>query len=189
MERLPHPAPLSGESYSAVELALSDDRVIMLDQRELPEREVYYQLASVDEVAQAISDMVVRGAPAIGISAAYGMVIAAGAPGGESMDALERAGERLERTRPTAVNLRWAVQRMLARAREVSGSGRRDAHVLQGRLSVAAQLGGIECSTTIKRGAVRTSPSKCEVKSTTSPALRPRDSMSLAFIKITRRSL
>jgi methylthioribose-1-phosphate isomerase len=127
VERLPHPAPLSGETYSAVELALADDRVIMLDQRELPEREVYYQLGSVEEVAQAISDMVVRGAPAIGISAAYGMVIAAGAQGGSSLEALERAGERLERTRPTAVNLRWAVQRMLARAREVSGSGRRDA--------------------------------------------------------------
>jgi methylthioribose-1-phosphate isomerase len=128
MAHLPHPAPLSGESYSAVELSPGADRVIMLDQRELPERELYYELSSVDEVAEAISAMVVRGAPAIGISAAYGMVLAASVPGSDAAS-LERAGERLIRTRPTAVNLSWAVQRMLARARGLDRAALRDALV------------------------------------------------------------
>jgi methylthioribose-1-phosphate isomerase len=130
VSRLPHPEPLSGEGYSAVELSPDAERVIMLDQRELPEREVYYELSSVDEVAEAIRAMVVRGAPAIGISAAYGMVLAAARSGAASAAALEvelaRAGERLEATRPTAVNLRWAVQRMLARARGLGPSAVRD---------------------------------------------------------------
>jgi methylthioribose-1-phosphate isomerase len=128
MSHLPHPAPLSGESYSAVELSPGADRVIMLDQRELPERELYYQLSSVEEVAEAISAMVVRGAPAIGISAAYGMVLAASESGADRAS-LERAGERLTRTRPTAVNLSWAVQRMLRRARGLERSALRDALV------------------------------------------------------------
>ena len=51
MPALPHPEPLSGESYSAVELSLANDRVVMLDQRLLPEHEHYVQLASVAEVA------------------------------------------------------------------------------------------------------------------------------------------
>jgi methylthioribose-1-phosphate isomerase len=133
VSRLPHPEPLSGEGYSAVELSPDTERVIMLDQRELPEREIYYELTTVDEVAEAIRAMVVRGAPAIGISAAYGMVLAATKPGAASAAtlqvALERAGERLEATRPTAVNLRWAVQRMLARARGLAPSAVRDALV------------------------------------------------------------
>ena len=128
MASLPHPAPLSGESYSAVELSPGADRVVMLDQRELPERELYHELRSVDDVAEAILVMVVRGAPAIGISAAYGMVLAAGEPGAD-LASLTRAGERLTRTRPTAVNLSWAVQRMLARARGLDRAALRDALV------------------------------------------------------------
>ena len=65
--RLPHPEPLSGESYSAVELSPDGARVILLEQRELPEREHYHELATLEEVADAITSMVVRGAPAIGV--------------------------------------------------------------------------------------------------------------------------
>lgn len=116
MSALPHPAPLSGERYSAVELAPQNDAVIMLDQRLLPEREEYHVLTQVEQVADAIRTMVVRGAPAIGISAAYGMVLAAGRHGRP----LEQAAALLERARPTAVNLAWAVQRMLRRARRAA---------------------------------------------------------------------
>jgi len=131
---LPHPEPLSGESYSAVELAPDAGHVIMLEQRDLPEREHYHELRSVEEVAEAITAMVVRGAPAIGISAAYGLVLAAGgAAPGSVFDALERAAVRLKGTRPTAVNLSWAVDRMLARARSVGASGVRDALVEEAR--------------------------------------------------------
>jgi methylthioribose-1-phosphate isomerase len=80
----------------------------MLDQRALPAAERYERLRTVEEVAQAIERLVVRGAPAIGIAAAYGMVLAAA----EGLPA-EAAAARLRRTRPTAVNLAWAVERML----------------------------------------------------------------------------
>ena len=56
---LPHPEPLSGESYSAVELSPDAERVIMLEQRDLPEREHYHELRSVEQVAEAITTMVV----------------------------------------------------------------------------------------------------------------------------------
>jgi methylthioribose-1-phosphate isomerase len=130
---LPHPEPLSGETYSAVELSPSGDRVIMLEQRDLPEREHYYELDSVEEIALAITRMVVRGAPAIGISAAYAMVLAASGPAGSVHDALARAAVRLKGTRPTAVNLSWAVDRMLARARGLGASAVRDALVDEAR--------------------------------------------------------
>jgi methylthioribose-1-phosphate isomerase len=94
-----------------------DDAVVMLEQRELPERETYHRFETVEEVARAIRDMVVRGAPAIGISAAYGMVLAA--RGGKS---LGEAGALLKASRPTAVNLFWAVDRMLAASRAGKGT-------------------------------------------------------------------
>lgn len=110
---LPHPAPLSGASYSAVELAKEDDRAFVLDQRRLPAEERYVEVRTADEMATAIGDMLVRGAPAIGIAAAYGMALAA-----RSGASIEAAAERLRRARPTAVNLAWAVARMLAAHRE-----------------------------------------------------------------------
>jgi methylthioribose-1-phosphate isomerase len=132
MAGVPHPEPLSGESYSAVELSPRGDRVLMLDQRLLPEREHYYELSSVEQVADAIVTMVVRGAPAIGISAAYGLVLAASEPGA-SLERVRRAGEQLKGTRPTAVNLSWAVERMLARAQGLAPSALRDALVDEAR--------------------------------------------------------
>jgi methylthioribose-1-phosphate isomerase len=80
----------------------------LLDQRLLPEKEVWIECRTVDEVARAIRDMVVRGAPAIGVTAAYGMGIAqrTGVP-------LEEAAATLRATRPTAVNLFWAIEQML----------------------------------------------------------------------------
>jgi methylthioribose-1-phosphate isomerase len=112
---------LSGASYSAAEIAPEGDRVWLLEQRELPAREVYVELRTADQVAEAIRAMVVRGAPAIGIAAAYGMVLAANEVRDEVLDegpqgyieAMQRAGARLVRSRPTAVNLAWAVARML----------------------------------------------------------------------------
>lgn len=116
---LPHPEPLSLASYSAVELAPDDACVWMLDQRLLPSQETYVVLTNVDLLARAITDMVVRGAPAIGIAAAYGMVLAARSA--KTLAELERDGDTLRRARPTAVNLAWAVERMLARARAHGG--------------------------------------------------------------------
>jgi methylthioribose-1-phosphate isomerase len=116
MSALPHADPLSGESYSAVELSEDDRRVIMLDQRSLPEHEHYWQLSSVEQVAEAIRSMVVRGAPAIGIAAAYGMVLAALGSAADAEARLQQGALLLKGARPTAVNLAWAVDRMLQRA-------------------------------------------------------------------------
>ncbi len=88
-------------------VAYEPGALILLDQTKLPLEEVYERLSTVEAVARAIETMVVRGAPAIGIAAAYGMAIAArtGVP-------LPEADSRLRRTRPTAVNLFWALDRM-----------------------------------------------------------------------------
>jgi methylthioribose-1-phosphate isomerase len=93
-----------------------DDRLILLDQRVLPEQTVYLQLQDHTAVAQAISDMVVRGAPAIGITAAYGVVLAARTRWRENphnwKEQLPGDIKVLAAARPTAVNLAWALTRM-----------------------------------------------------------------------------
>ena len=88
-------------------LRLEDDRVVFLDQRLLPLEEVEVECRSAAEVADAIRTMVVRGAPAIGIAAAYGYALAAAR--GEDLAAAERV---LRESRPTAVNLGWALDEM-----------------------------------------------------------------------------
>ena len=79
----------------------------MLDQRRLPVEEVWLELRSWQEVREAIVEMTVRGAPAIGVAAAYGMALAAA-----SGAALDEAEKGLASSRPTAVNLFWALQRI-----------------------------------------------------------------------------
>jgi methylthioribose-1-phosphate isomerase len=99
---------------------LEEDRVVLLDQRRLPEEEVELECRSAAEVAAAITAMAVRGAPAIGIAAAYGYALAAAR--GEDLDA---ATDALVGSRPTAVNLSWALGEVRrasdarARAREI----------------------------------------------------------------------
>ncbi len=92
--------------------------LIMIDQRKLPGQETYVRCHTYIQVAQAIEKMVIRGAPAIGIAAAYGLVLGAmalRADTGRSIDRdFERVYQRLERTRPTARNLFWALERMRA---------------------------------------------------------------------------
>ncbi|CDH44767.1 MAG: S-methyl-5-thioribose-1-phosphate isomerase [Candidatus Competibacteraceae bacterium] len=93
-----------------------EDALELLDQRQLPGALVYQRLTTAAEVAQAIGDMVVRGAPAIGITAAYGVVLAAraryaeSAPNWQALIATDLA--MLAAARPTAVNLFWALRRM-----------------------------------------------------------------------------
>ncbi|MBS0227804.1 MAG: S-methyl-5-thioribose-1-phosphate isomerase [Proteobacteria bacterium] len=88
----------------------------LLDQRVLPFKQEYRAFNGSDAVAGAIHDLVVRGAPAIGIAAAWGVVLAArdvqAASGTEALQQLEPALQRLNASRPTAVNLAWALARM-----------------------------------------------------------------------------
>ncbi len=96
-----------------------DGHLCLLDQRELPNRKIYLTIANVAQAAQAIRDMVVRGAPAIGIAAAYAVVLAARAryrAGAQHWrEAIEADLTLLNAARPTAVNLAWAIARMRAR--------------------------------------------------------------------------
>ncbi len=86
-----------------------DQALHLLDQRLLPQQEAWITCTDADQVTEAIRDLVVRGAPAIGIAAAWGVVLAAGQHQGE---ALRQALARLRAARPTAVNLMWALDRM-----------------------------------------------------------------------------
>jgi methylthioribose-1-phosphate isomerase len=93
-----------------------NDRLLLLDQRLLPAEERYLELSTAPEVAEAIHNMTVRGAPAIGIAAAYAVVLSAAqhlANGKQGQAALQRDIEVLRASRPTAINLHWALARML----------------------------------------------------------------------------
>ncbi len=103
--------------------------VIMIDQRKLPAQEVYVRCRTYIQVAQAIEKMVIRGAPAIGVAAAYGLVLGVMTMRAETARSLEadfeRVYRRLERTRPTARNLFWALERMRAAYEANRGAGLR----------------------------------------------------------------
>lgn len=110
---------IDGKHYRTIWLKEDDPRVVqIIDQRHLPHEFVIEDLTTVDDVAQAIADMHVRGAGLIGATAGFGMYLAAlHAPRSSPeafMVALARDGEKLQATRPTAVNLEWAVKRQLA---------------------------------------------------------------------------
>ncbi|MEA2149393.1 MAG: methylthioribose-phosphate isomerase, partial [Solirubrobacteraceae bacterium] len=92
----------------------------ILDQTLLPAREQWLELTGSDDTAAAIARLAVRGAPNIGIAAAYGLAMAAAsgaaAPAGPDAGDLQAAADHLRAARPTAVNLAWAVDRVLAAA-------------------------------------------------------------------------
>jgi methylthioribose-1-phosphate isomerase len=121
------PASLDAHAFSPIRW--EDDHLRLLEQTLLPAEEVWIDCTEPEQVADAIRRLAVRGAPAIGIAAAYGLVLgmrsaAADADGAGLAARFEEVSELLGSTRPTAVNLRWA----LARAREVfsrvEGAGR-----------------------------------------------------------------
>jgi methylthioribose-1-phosphate isomerase len=89
----------------------------LIDQTRLPRETVVIECRTPEDVAEAIRSMRVRGAPAIGVAAAYGLALAALSRPDNLVGALERAAAELRATRPTAVNLQWALDRILARAR------------------------------------------------------------------------
>ena len=101
-------------------------KLSLMDQRLLPTRIEYVQCADWRCVATCIKDMVVRGAPAIGAAAAYGIALAAAEVSSDEeklFSSLAEAASGLKATRPTAVNLAWAVDRMLNVAKTQAGAG------------------------------------------------------------------
>ena len=96
----------------------ADHRIRLLDQTLLPETERYLELQTVEEIAEAIRSLRVRGAPLIGVAAGMGLTLAGRPESGKAADGLSRiraARDLLRSTRPTAVNLGWALDRMWAR--------------------------------------------------------------------------
>ncbi|HET6896917.1 MAG TPA: S-methyl-5-thioribose-1-phosphate isomerase [Vicinamibacteria bacterium] len=122
-------------------VAWDDESVVLIDQRKLPQEESYLRCRQPAEVAAAIRDMAVRGAPAIGVTAAFGIALGARRSRAEG-EALRRdfdaVCEQMRVTRPTAVNLFWAIERMRHRfAREEAQGG---AAVREGLLAEARDI-------------------------------------------------
>lgn len=103
-----------------------EDKVLLIDQNRLPLEHTFVEISYSTDMERAIKTMIVRGAPAIGVAAAYGMYL--GAREIENCDRdsflkqLEEVAQRLRQTRPTAVNLFWAISRMLKTAYETIGT-------------------------------------------------------------------
>ena len=106
---------VDGTPYRSIWLAEDGWAAEIIDRTQLPHRFEIIRLESLEDAARAIEIMQVRGAPLIGATAAYGMCL--GLKDGASDEALEAAAARLRRTRPTAVNLIWAIDEMLAAVR------------------------------------------------------------------------
>ncbi len=118
-----------------------DNSVVrMIDQRKLPHEYVIVEFTDYRGIARAIKDMYVRGAPAIGVAAAYGLALAAvhskGKNRSDLLADLEEAAHVLRRTRPTASNLSWALDRML---RRVEDEPSKDIHQIRKALVAEAQ--------------------------------------------------
>ncbi|MBD2102180.1 S-methyl-5-thioribose-1-phosphate isomerase [Leptolyngbya sp. FACHB-261] len=98
------------------------DRVVLIDQTRLPQEYTLVEISRSEDMAHAIRTMIVRGAPAIGVAAAYGMALGAREietqDRGKFLSHLEQVAQQLRQTRPTAVNLFWAIERMLRVARQ-----------------------------------------------------------------------
>ncbi len=120
----------------------TNEGVRMIDQRLLPVEEKYVMLRSCEEVAEAIKQMVIRGAPAIGVAAAMGIALGAKQSVGTSVVDLEYDFDYMcdvmSQTRPTAVNLFWAIERMREAFRQAR-SGTKDVEVIKQRLVTEAQ--------------------------------------------------
>ena len=109
-------------------IAWQDDTVVMIDQRKLPGQEVYVHCKTANEVARAIKTMVIRGAPAIGVAAAMGIALGmqrSKAQGTRQFAVeLNKLCDVMAATRPTAVNLFWAIERMKRVFSEAAQAGR-----------------------------------------------------------------
>ncbi len=116
------------------------DRLRILDQTKLPRKEVYPELTTPNQVASAIKQLKVRGAPALGVTAAYGMALGALAIKARSKDEfiakLKRSAKVLADSRPTARNLFWAIERMLS----VAESGNEVARIKQALVAEAIKI-------------------------------------------------
>jgi methylthioribose-1-phosphate isomerase len=117
---------MSGTLNTVFPVVWQDNHVRLIDQTRLPAEYTVVEIRQSDDMVLAIKTMIVRGAPAIGVAAAYGVVLGAReiqiAERDGFLEALEQVAQKLADTRPTAVNLFWAIKRMLRVAKQVPGS-------------------------------------------------------------------
>ncbi|HEY7788126.1 MAG TPA: S-methyl-5-thioribose-1-phosphate isomerase, partial [Casimicrobiaceae bacterium] len=111
--------------YRALDRPVGERCIDVLDQRALPHAVETFRIADADAAAEAIRDMIVRGAPLIGAVGAYGLALAL--DGDPSDHGLARAHAMLDSTRPTAINLRWALDRVRNRVAPLAPALRADA--------------------------------------------------------------
>jgi methylthioribose-1-phosphate isomerase len=130
--------------YVAQPIEWTDRGVVMLDQRRLPNKEIHHTYTDYREVARAIREMVIRGAPAIGVAAAMGAALGVLHSSAKSIKDLRAEFEEicdvLSRTRPTAVDLFWALERMKARFAELSRCTTDLSKIQQGLVLEARQI-------------------------------------------------
>ncbi len=119
------PMNIDGKAWRTIWLEEGGRSVGVIDQTQLPHSLTTRSLATLDEAAEAIATMVVRGAPLIGVTGAYGLMLALQTD--PSDDALEAAFSQLNATRPTAVNLRWALERVRDRVQPLPPAERAEA--------------------------------------------------------------
>ena len=115
---------VDGRHFRSIWLEPDGWSVGAIDQRRLPHEFIVARLTTADEAGEAISSMLVRGAPLIGATAAYGMALAMRSDASDA--ALDHAGKMLAATRPTAINLRWAVDEMQRALAPLAASARVD---------------------------------------------------------------
>src|ERR1700723_179073 len=127
--------------YVAQPISWTASGVVMLDQRRLPAEEISYTFTNYREVAKAIRDMVIRGAPAIGVAAAMGAALGVLHSSANSVEALRaefvEICDTLAKTRPTAVDLFWAIERMKRRFAELTTQTSDLAKIRQGMVEEA----------------------------------------------------
>ncbi len=130
--------------YVAQPIEWTDRGVVILDQRRLPAEEVHYTYTGYREVASAIREMVIRGAPAIGVAAAMGAAVGVLHSPAKTLEALRaefaEMCDVLAETRPTAVDLFWALERMKRRFAELTTQSADLSKIRQGMISEAKQI-------------------------------------------------
>lgn len=136
---------VNGKSYRTIWVAADGQSVEIIDQTLLPHQFAIVTLHTLDQAAHAIKSMQVRGAPLIGAAAAYGICLAISADASD--EALDRAYDILLATRPTAINLRWALDDMrgrlrnLPRDRRVAAAYRRAAEICEEDIAINSAIG------------------------------------------------
>jgi methylthioribose-1-phosphate isomerase len=130
--------------YVAQPIKWTEEGVVMLDQRRLPTEEIYYTYTTFQDIAKSIKEMVIRGAPAIGVAAAMGVAIGLQKSTAKSLPELRTEFplivDTLAKTRPTAVDLFWALERMKNHFVEVTARTSDLAHIKQAMIEEAKAI-------------------------------------------------